>query len=77
MTDPELAAQLAKVDQEIGDAMLDDTGREWRVTWFPPDRPFARLVGTESQCRKAADRQSEWNPILESREPGTWEMEDL
>lgn len=50
-------------------------GYEWRVVWFPPDKPHSIFHGTEEQVRKRAETEAEWNPLVERRPYtlGSWE----
>lgn len=50
---------------------------QWRVIWFPPDRPEGTFSGSEQAVRRRAEQQTEWNPIIERREIITtpWVME--
>lgn len=40
---------------------------EWRVIYFPPEKTYVVKTGSEDEVRAIARRQSEWNPIVESR----------
>lgn len=48
----------------------------WRVTWFPPDKEQLSVQGTEAKVRTIADREAEWNPIIERRQiiRTAWEL---
>lgn len=41
---------------------------QWRVIWFPPDKPDQTYIGTEGNVRRKAEYHAEWNPIIERRE---------
>lgn len=47
----------------------EQTEEQWRVVWFPPDKPDQFFVGTEAQVRRrmATESVAEWNPIIEKR----------
>lgn len=46
-----------------------DTEEEWRVIWFPADKPDQIFQGDERAVRRraASDNVKEWNPIVEKR----------
>ena len=48
---------------------------QWRVIWFPPEWPHRVFEGTEEAVRKRAEKEAQWNPMVESRTVtlGAWE----
>lgn len=55
------------------------TETQWRVTWFPPNRPDqSRTSDNEASIRHTAETYAEWAPIIESRtiHVGPWRLEE-
>lgn len=53
---------------------IDETTTEWRVSWTDPQGEKVRK-GTEAEVKRIAQRNHEWEPVIESRVimVGEWE----
>lgn len=53
---------------------MDEVEVQWRVAWFPPDKPDQTFTGTEEAVRRRAEREIADNPIIDKREitVGPW-----
>jgi len=51
------------------------TETEWKVTWFPDDQDHVvKSAQHREHAQRIADRHELFNPIIESREIGDWEI---